>query len=82
MVARRDRVYITTDINCALLFAAMDPSGKGIVYEVEPIGAVEIDPDYLGEVKISFQCQEAKILRVFQKPSGIMLKKIRKEMLK
>lgn len=82
MLARRDRVYITTDIHCALLFAAFDPSGKGIVYEVEPIGPVEVDPDYLGPEKISFQCPEARIIKVAQKPSGLFLKKVRKEMLR
>lgn len=82
MLARRDRVYITTDMHCAMLFAAFDPSGKGIVYEVEPIGDVEIDPDYLGEDKISFQCAEARIIRVAHKPTGLMLKKIRKDMLR
>jgi len=82
MLARKDRVYITTDMDCALLFAAFDPSGKGVVYEVEPVGEVEIDPDYLGEDKISFQCGEAKVIRVAKKPSGHVLKKIRKEMMK
>lgn len=81
MVARRDRVYITTDMACAMLFAAMDPFGKGVVYEVEPVGPVDIDPDFLGEEKISFQCSEAKIIRVASKPSGHELKKIRKAMM-
>lgn len=82
MLARRDRVYITTEIACAMMFAAFDPSLKGVVYEVEPIGEVEIDPDYLGEEKISFQCAEAKIIRIACKPSGHDLKKIRKQVMR
>lgn len=43
-VSRADRVYVTTRREGALLYAAMHPS-KGWVYEVEPIGMLEPDPD-------------------------------------
>ena len=40
---REDRVFITPDFKLALLSAAMHPSGNGVVYNVEPIGELEID---------------------------------------
>lgn len=63
-VHRNDRVYLCTDINGAYLFAAMHPSGKGRVYEVEPIGGVEPDPDYNGPPGESVQVPRARIVRV------------------
>ncbi|MFW6010842.1 MAG: NAD(+)--rifampin ADP-ribosyltransferase [Gemmatimonadota bacterium] len=63
-VHRADRVYLCTDIHGALLFAAMHPSGKGRVYEVEPEGEVEPDPDWTGRPGVSVQAPRAKIVRV------------------
>ena len=64
-VCRRDRVYITTSMHAALIFAAMHPSDRGVVYEVEPIGALEPDPDYVDADKsgeVSLQCESARVI--------------------
>jgi hypothetical protein len=63
-VIRRDRVYLTSDPDEASLFASMNPSGQpGVVYEVEPIGDVEPDPDYSGPASV-VHCRRARVLRV------------------
>src|SRR5918992_5969369 len=42
---RSDRVYLTTDQADAVVYAALAPiSGRGDVYEVEPLGDLEPDP--------------------------------------
>jgi hypothetical protein len=43
---RDDRVFITPDAKFALFFAAMHPSGEGVVYQVEPMGDLEVDPHW------------------------------------
>ena len=66
-VCRRDRVYITTDLDQARMFAIMaPPKGNGSVYEVEPIGALEADPDYSGSAEC-FQVPEARVLLIVEK---------------
>lgn len=65
-VHRRDRVYITTDKAAALLFAAGWPDG--VVYECEPIGAIEPDPD-CNAPGMAFQCERARIVQCL-KPSS------------
>ena len=63
-VARKDRVYLTTDADAAMTIALFAPrKGAVAVYEVEPIGAVEADPD-CRTAGFSFQCASAKVLRV------------------
>lgn len=62
-VCRRDRVYVATTMAVALIFAAGYPSGKGRIYEVEPLGALERDPD-CSDAQLSFQCSRARVLRV------------------
>lgn len=59
---RMDRVYLTTDPHAALIYAASHPSGTGVVYEVEPIGEVEPDPD-CNEPGLSFMAPAARIIR-------------------
>jgi hypothetical protein len=61
-VYRRDRVYVTTDRNAARIFAASWP--RGVVYEVEPVGDLEPDPD-CSEPGLSFACARARVLRVY-----------------
>ena len=63
---RRDRVFITTSMTVAELFARMHPSGRGAIYEVTPFGNVEPDPDYDGE-DTSFQVEKAMIRRVVKR---------------
>lgn len=62
-VCRTDRVYVTTDLRAALLYAAGVP--KGVIYEVKPVGELEPDPDCL-EPGLSFQCESAKVVRVIK----------------
>lgn len=59
-VARRDRVYVTPDYTCALMYAAMHPSGGG-VYEVEPLGEIVPDPDCTVH-GLSYECARARIV--------------------
>lgn len=62
---RRDRVYLTTDLEAARLFAIMaPPKGNGSVYEVEPIGELEVDPDYLSDEGAAYAAPMARVLRV------------------
>lgn len=61
--ARRDRVYLTTAHDWATLYACSH--GKnGRIYEVEPIGDLEVDPDYEGPGLASFQVTEARVITV------------------
>lgn len=62
-VHRRDRVYVTTVKTAAAMFA----SGvrRGVIYEVEPIGEIEPDPDCTLP-GLSFQCQKARVIRVIK----------------
>ena len=62
-VCRKDRVYITTDINAAKLFASANQ--QPCVYEVDPIGTLEDDPD-CSQKGLSFQCQKARVKRIFR----------------
>lgn len=68
-------VYLTSDERIAAMFAAMRATrdSKGVggdVYEVEPLGAVEPDPDYhppQGEPHTSWQTTSARVLRVVRR---------------
>lgn len=65
-VTRRDRVYLTADLDVAQMYALM--VGRGDVYEVEPLGPLERDPDYLGPADTpSFETPMARILRVLER---------------
>lgn len=77
-IHRRDRVYVTTDPQAAALYAAMHPSKKGVVYQVEPQGELEPDPD-CREPGLSFQCDRARIVSR-TKLKGKLAAKIRKMM--
>lgn len=67
-VHRRDRVYVTTDLDAARVFAAYAPFGNnrrgGDVYEVQPVGDIEPDPDYLADDNASVCCERARVLRI------------------
>lgn len=71
-VCRRDRVYITTDLEVAGFAASFHPSGRGKVYEVFPIGELEPDPDchIPGH---SFQVEKARVCRIV--PMNIVLQR-------
>lgn len=58
---RRDVVYLTTDRNVARAFAAFYPDGA--LYQVEPKGVLDPDPDS-GIEGLSWQCRAARIVAV------------------
>lgn len=60
---RRDRIYLSTMIEAAAIFAAFHPSGRGELYEVDPVGPVEPDPDYSGAPGESVQVAEGIVRR-------------------
>ena len=59
------------------MFAALHPSGTGVVYEVEPIGELLPDPDYKGPEGEVFEVLGARVVRRF-KISGKDLDRIRR----
>ena len=63
-VCRRDRVYVTTDMRVAILYAAMHPSGRGKVYEVLPGGPLDPDPDWNGEEGLSLETTYARVISI------------------
>jgi rifampin ADP-ribosylating transferase len=72
-VHRRDRVYVTTSRANALLFAA--GVRRGVIYECEPIGELEPDPD-CSMPGLSWQCEKARVIRVI-KPLKLDIKIVR-----
>lgn len=62
-IHRRDRVYVTTDQAAALLYAASVK--RGVIYQCEPLGNVEPDPDCTLP-GLSFQCERARVVRVIK----------------
>lgn len=68
-VHRMDRVYITSSLAVAAMFAA--GQRDGCVYEVEPMGYIEHDPD-CKTPDLSFQVPKARVLRVIKlKPAEL-----------
>ena len=63
-----DHVYFTTDMELARSFAhALKTSfGRGHLYEVQPLGAMEADPDY-AIFDDMFMAPSARIVRVVQR---------------
>ena len=70
---RTDRVYVTTVFTEAQMFAA--PNRKPVVYEVEPEGSLEDDPDNKLSGR-SYACEKAKIISIHKVP-GKVVKKVR-----
>lgn len=62
-VHRKDRVYVTTNKTVALLFAAGVIGG--VIYECDPVGDLEPDPD-CSMPDISWQCDKAVVIRVIK----------------
>ncbi|PDT55073.1 hypothetical protein [Sinorhizobium americanum] len=79
-VCNTSKVYVCTDMDGALVYACMHYSGRGKVYEVEPIGELMPDPD-ARVPGISFECDKARVLRVFRVP-GKTIKQVQREMLR
>jgi hypothetical protein len=63
--ARRDRVYFTTDVELARVFAAAvsERSGHSALYRVEPVGQMDPDPDF---PEVGFQAKQALIAEVVE----------------
>jgi rifampin ADP-ribosylating transferase len=78
-VCDRSKVYVCTMQEGALLYACMHPSGHGKVYEVEPIGDLQEDPDARSE-GFSFSCDRARVVRVIR-VKGKTIKRVQKYML-
>jgi hypothetical protein len=64
---RADRVYVTTDAEEAAVYAALTaPSGRGDVYEVEPVG--ELEPDSAAVPgSASYAAAAATVVRVIRR---------------
>jgi hypothetical protein len=78
-VMRDDRVFLGTLYEIGLLYAAMYPTlSGGWVYECEPVGPVEPDPDYRGDPSESVQCASAIVTRVLGRLSPSQVRSIRK----
>ena len=67
VVLREDRVFVTTSREAALMFACA--WRRGVIYEVEPIGALEPDPD-CNLPGLSWQCEKARVLRIIKPKSA------------
>lgn len=67
-VVRRDRVYLTTNVEVARMWAGLHPDGDrkrgGDVYRVIPDGDVEPDLDYTGDDGMSVQAASALIVGI------------------
>lgn len=70
-IHRRDRVYLCTAPEGALIYAVLHPSRRGVVYQVQPIGAIEPDPDWNGPAGVSVQVERARVIRVFRVPPAV-----------
>lgn len=79
-VCDRDAVYVTTDFEAAMMFACAHPSGRGKLYEVEPIGDLIDDIDAKGR-GYSFKCPSARVKRVF-KIKGKIIRNLQRAILK
>ncbi len=66
-VCRRDRVYVTTSKDAALLYAVTHE--RGVVYEVVPLGELEPDVD-CDDPELSFCCEKARVVRKVVFPDG------------
>lgn len=56
---RKDVIYVTPMFKIACLFASAHP--KPTVYQVQPIGLLEADPDWFGEPGLSLMCKAAVV---------------------
>jgi rifampin ADP-ribosylating transferase len=78
-VCDRNAVYVTSNFEAAMMFACAHPSGRGKVYEVEPIGDLVDDIDAVGR-DYAFACPSARVTRVF-KIKGKIIRNFQRAML-
>ena len=57
------KVYVTTSYEAAAMYAATLP--KGMIYEVDPAGLLEEDPD-CDTRGLSYSCEKAKVLKRYR----------------
>lgn len=57
---RADRVHLTTERSSAKAFAAAYPNGA--LYQAEPVGEIEPDPDAPDE---AIRCERARVIAVY-----------------
>ncbi len=74
-----DCVFVTTDIDLAIQFAAKVAKKGGAVFEVQPVGELELDAGHAidGEGE-AYTCDRARIIRKANVP-GKALKRARKK---
>lgn len=70
---RPDRVYVTADRELARAFAHRGENrkaGTGWVYQVIPVGPVEVDPDYAAYAAdhVGVACSQARIVAIADSP--------------
>ncbi|MHA4731227.1 hypothetical protein [Ensifer adhaerens] len=70
------KVYVSTDAGGAMIYAAVHFSGRGKLYEVEPVGELKPDPDARVD-GLSFACDRARVLRVIRL-KGKTIKRVQK----
>ena len=73
------KIYVTTIFDAAVMFACAHPSGRGKVYEVEPVGTVSEDHDAKSP-GFSYECSRAKVTKVYR-VKGKTIKRIQKYLL-
>lgn len=61
---RRDRVYLHVDPMHSRMWALLCPAGPGSLYKAEPLGALEIDPDFLGSG--SYCAPAARVIEIVE----------------
>ncbi|MEU7631666.1 hypothetical protein AB0C34_17010 [Nocardia sp. NPDC049220] len=74
-----DRVYLTTHLGAAMGYAAryIDRRARrspGDVYQVEPIGTPEVDPDFAAQDGAFVMCREAVIIEVVERNVQLTLR--------
>ena len=78
---RDDVVFLTTDINAAMVYAAGYPNERGgWIYIAEPAEPVERDADYLLDDGGSIQCPSATVTRVMGPLPAAVVRAIREAM--
>lgn len=60
-VCKKNKVYITTSKEAALIYAACHPSNRGCVYVVKPVGDMAHDEDCTLE-GLSYEVDYAKVV--------------------
>lgn len=68
----RNKVYVTQQYGVAYSFATPDQKPRGYVYEVEPIGKLEDDPDIAPHGLSAKTCDAARVIRVVKEGDAVV----------